>query len=164
MKVRKQLRTLAGFMSLSNFKKALEADKLTAYREFWIDSESYAHDSDVMRQPGMENWTRNDSLTHVIEKSAYDQLQAELKRCQEIAERDGKDYSDLKAQLAKYKAALESIAHTRCAWQLSQEIAKAALAEGEPTPDEPQCPRCHSPYAINSLCQKCIEEENGHGL
>lgn len=34
----------------------------------------------------------------------------------------------------------------------------------KPTPDEPQCPRCHSPYAINSLCQKCIEEENGHGL
>lgn len=35
-----------------------------------------------------------------------EQLKAEIERCKEIAERDGKDYSDLKAKLEKAKKTL----------------------------------------------------------
>lgn len=35
------------------------------------------------------------------------------------------------AKAERYRAALQEIAHTRCAWQLSQQIANEALSEGE---------------------------------
>lgn len=54
--------------------------KPTAHREFWIDSDSFAHDSDSMK--GFENWTRNDSLIHTIEMSAVQDLLDALEMAQ----------------------------------------------------------------------------------
>lgn len=58
-------------------------------------------------------------------RDELDKLRAEIERCKEIADRDGKDYCDLKAENKRLRTALEEI--------------KDAATKGDETTTEIEC-------------------------
>lgn len=103
-------------------------------RELWILFNAYGSTEDFVYN-SIEDLdigeVKEDETVHVIEYSAYEGLLDEYKNVSKFTTDYEHQRDELKAKLAIAVEALGKIAHSRCAWQLSQSISHEALAAFE---------------------------------